>query len=55
MKDDPHFLRPGRGVERSRAKRKRRVFFIAALFLFFVATAAGLTLLDQWGGVRRCR
>ena len=44
MKRDPKFLRPGRGVERSRVKRRRRAIFIVALVLFLAATAAVLVV-----------
>jgi cell division septal protein FtsQ len=44
MARDPHFLRPGRGVERSRIKRRRRVLLLLFLAVALVGAAAGLTL-----------
>jgi cell division septal protein FtsQ len=44
MPRDPHFLRPGRGVERSRAGRRRRVLLVFIFAFALVAGGAVLTL-----------
>ncbi|HUX06793.1 MAG TPA: FtsQ-type POTRA domain-containing protein [Acidobacteriota bacterium] len=44
MSRDPHFLRPGHGVERSKARRKRRFLLVSALALILIGAAFGMTL-----------
>ncbi len=45
MSRDPHFLRPGRGVERSKARRRRRYLLVFALALILIGAAVGMTLM----------